>query len=108
MKHLIPSGFATQASSRSPLAALYVAARDADARSAFGSIVVFNRPVDIDCANALLESYVEGIAAPEYEEGAMGIFEGKKDLRIMKYSNLDRLPKFVGDDTSGLYLLKME
>lgn len=106
MKHLVPSGFATQNGIVS-LDNLYRKARDADARSAFGSIVVFNRPVDKDCANALLESYVEGIAAPEYEEGAMGILEGKKDLRVMRYSNLDKLPKFVGDDTSGLYDLKV-
>jgi len=106
MKHLVPSGFATQNGIVS-LDHLYRKARDADARSAFGSIVVFNRPVDRDCANTLLESYVEGVAAPEYDEGAMGILEGKKDLRTMKYSNLDKLPKFVGDDTSRLYDLKV-
>src|SRR3989338_1765156 len=88
MKHLVPSGFATH--KVESLDNIYRKARDADARSAFGSIVVFNRPVDRDCACALLESYVEGIAAPEYEEGAMGILEGKKDLRVMKYSHLDR------------------
>lgn len=106
MKHLVPSGFATQNREVS-LDNLYRKARDADARSAFGSVVVFNKPVTKDCANALLESYVEGIASPEYEEGAMEILEEKKDLRVMKYSNLDKLPKFVGDDTFGLYDLKV-
>ena len=106
MKHLVPSGFATQFEGAS-LDNLYRKARDADTRSAFGSIVVFNRPVNRDCANALLESYVEGVAAPEYEEGVMGILEGKKDLRVMQYSNLDKMPKFIGDDTQGLYDLKV-
>ncbi len=105
MKHLVPSGFATQYHP-APLEELYYKARNADARSAFGSIVVLNQPVTLACAHALLESYVEGIAAPEYEESAMTILETKKDLRIMLYSNLDKLPKFIGDDTAGLYDLK--
>jgi phosphoribosylaminoimidazolecarboxamide formyltransferase/IMP cyclohydrolase len=105
MKHLIFSGFATQNGTTS-LDNLYRSAKYTDARSAYGSVVVFNRPLTIDCAHALLESYVEGVAAPEYEEGAMGILETKKDLRVMQFSNLDRLPKFVGDDTQELYDIK--
>src|SRR3989344_3262330 len=46
MKHLIPSGFARQVQGES-LDELYRRARDADARSAFGSVVVFNREVDL-------------------------------------------------------------
>jgi phosphoribosylaminoimidazolecarboxamide formyltransferase/IMP cyclohydrolase len=105
MKHLIFSGFATQNGTTS-LDNLYRSARYTDARSAYGSVIVFNRPLSIDCAHALLESYVEGVAAPEYEEGAMGILETKKDLRVMQFSNLDKLPKFVDDDTQGLYDIK--
>jgi phosphoribosylaminoimidazolecarboxamide formyltransferase/IMP cyclohydrolase len=108
MKHNIPSGFATQCTlNDKTLLELYKNARDADARSAFGSVVVFNRTVDKDTANELLETYVEGVAAPEYHEGVMGILEQKKDLRVMQFSNLDRLPKFVGDDTEGLYDMKV-
>ncbi len=106
MKHLVPSGFATQFGEAS-LADIYRRARDADARSAFGSVVVFNKPVDRDCAEALSESYIECVAAPEYEEGAMGILDGKRDLRAVLFSNLDRIPRFVGDDTQGLYDLKV-
>ena len=108
MKHLIPSGFATSSleNKTEGLADLYRKARNADARSASGSIVVFNKALDKDGANALLESFVECVAAPEYEEGVMNILDGKKDLRVILYSNLDKLPKFVGDDTQGLYDLR--
>jgi phosphoribosylaminoimidazolecarboxamide formyltransferase/IMP cyclohydrolase len=89
------------------LANLYRNARDADARSAFGSVVVFNKPVDKDTANALLETYVEGVAAPGYEDGAMGILEQKKDMRVVLFSNLSKVPKFIDDDVGGIYDMKV-
>jgi len=106
MKHLIPSGFATQHKDNS-LDDIYRKARDADARSAFGSIVVLNRPLDKATAEAIMESYVEGVAVPEYEEGTMEILERKKDIRAILFSNLERLPRFMGDDVEGLYDLKV-
>ncbi len=105
MKHLVPSGFARQHNGNS-LDTIYVKARDADARSAFGSVVVFNRPVDQASAEAITSTYVEVVAAPEFEEGAMAALEKKKDLRTVLFSNIDKMPKFVGDDTGGLYDLK--
>ncbi len=107
MKHLIPSGFARQFQNNN-LDTIYQQARDSDTRSAFGSIVVSNRPIDVATAEAITSTYVEGVAAPEYEEHTMDIFERKKDLRTLLYSNLDKLPKFIGDDTLGLYDLKTQ
>ncbi len=106
MKHCIPSGFVTQHGGNS-LDTIYRLARDVDARSAFGSVVVFNRPIDTATAQAIMESYVEVVVAPGFEEGTMGIFHTKKDIRVVTYSNLDKLPRFEGDDTQGLYDLKM-
>ena len=106
MKHLIPSGFARQHEGNDQ-AAQYLLARDADARSAFGSVAVFNRPVEKATAEALMSTYVEGVAAPDFEEGALGILERKNDLRVIFFSNLDRLPRFTGDDVGGLYDLKV-
>jgi phosphoribosylaminoimidazolecarboxamide formyltransferase / IMP cyclohydrolase len=105
MKHLVPSGFARQFNG-TELSNIYEKARDADTRSAFGSIVVFNRSVDKASAEAIASTYVEGVAAPEFEEGALGILEGKKDLRAILYSNLNKIPKFVGDDVGGIYDFK--
>ena len=105
MKHLVPSGFARQFNNNN-LDNIYEQARDADARSAFGSVVVFNRSVDTTTAEAIMSSYIEGVAAPEFEEGTMEILERKKDIRAILYSNLDKLPRFVGDDVNGLYDIK--
>jgi len=106
MKHVIPSGFATQFQVNS-LDDIYTKARDADARSAFGSVVAFNRSLDKATAEAIMSTYVEGVAAPDYEEGVLGILERKGDIRAVLYSNLDRLPKFVGDNIEDLYDLKV-
>lgn len=105
MKHTIPSGFATQFEGNA-LNEIYVLARDADARSAFGSVVVMNRPLDKRTAEAVLSTFVEGVAAPEFEEGVLAMLEAKKDLRVILYSNIDRIPKFIGDDTKGIVDLK--
>ena len=105
MKHLNPSGFARQWNGNS-LDSIYEQARDADARSAFGSIVVLNRAVDTVTAESITSSYVEVVAAPEFEEGVLDLFGRKKDLRAVLYSNLDKLPKFVDDSVDGLYDIK--
>ena len=106
MKHLVPSGFATQWGGNS-LEDIYVKARDADARSAFGSVVVMNRPLDKPTADAIMSTYVEGVAATGYEEGTLDILGRKKDIRAILFSNLDKMPRFVGDDIEGLYDLKV-
>lgn len=106
MKHLVPSGFATQWGGNS-LEEIYVKARDTDARSAFGSVVVMNRPLDKPTAEAIMSTYVEGVAATEYEEGTLDILGRKKDIRAILFSNLDKMPRFVGDDIEGLYDLKV-
>ncbi|MBU1974902.1 MAG: IMP cyclohydrolase [Nanoarchaeota archaeon] len=106
MKHLIPSGFATQYR-KERLAKTYRLARDADFRSAFGSMVVFNTKVDVQTAKAIMERYVEGVAAPGFEEQALIVFGQKKDLRVIEFSNLDKLPKFIDDDTRGLFDMKV-
>lgn len=106
MKHASPSGFAVQHEENS-LDTIYELARDADARSAFGSMMVTNSPLDKTTAEAVMSSFVEGVAAPEFEQGTMDIFSRKKNLRVILYSNLDKLPKFKGDDITGLYDLKV-
>jgi phosphoribosylaminoimidazolecarboxamide formyltransferase/IMP cyclohydrolase len=106
MKHASPSGFAVQQGNNS-LAETYRLARDVDARSAFGSIVVANRPIDKPTAEAIMTTFVEGVAAPEYEPGTLDIIGAKKDIRAILYSNLDKLPRFKGDNIAGLYDLKV-
>lgn len=99
MKHLVPAGFATQYKNNS-LTEIYVNARDSDMRSAFGSVVVTNSLVDFNMANEILKTYVECVAAPNFEEGVIDKFNKKKSMRIIEYSKLDNLPKFIGDKVS--------
>lgn len=105
MKHLIPSGFATQYN-KNELVDIYKNARDADARSAFGSVVVFNKKVDTATAKEIMTSYVEAVAAPEFDKEAIGILSAGKNMRIMVFSNLDKIPKFAGDNIAGIFDLK--
>ncbi|MBS3144126.1 IMP cyclohydrolase [Candidatus Woesearchaeota archaeon] len=100
MKHLIPSGFAKQVDGES-LDELYKKARDADARSAFGSVVVFNRRVDAAAATELMTTYVEGVAAPSFTADALKILGEKQDLRLILYDHLDRIPKFTSSLIQG-------
>ena len=106
MKHLVPSGFSVQNNDES-LCEIYKNARDADARSAFGSVVVFNKKVDKETAEEIMTSYVEAVAAPDFDKDAEEILGSKKNMRLFKFSNLDKIPKFAGDDTQGMFDLKV-
>ena len=83
MKHLNPSGVAS-AKPGEDLRSVYVRARDADPRAAFGSVVVFNAKVDGDTAREITSTFVEIVYAPDYEPSAIQVFDAKKDLRIGK------------------------
>ena len=106
MKHAIPSGFATQDGKGRSLGLIYTLARDADARSAFGSVVGTNVPIDKTTAEAIMSTYVEAVVAPGFDDGVMELFGQKKNLRVVRFSNLDKIPKFVGDSTCGLNDIK--
>jgi len=116
LKHNIVSGFATQTltgTGQRTDVELYQLARDSDRRSNFGGTVTFNYPVTLALVDALFELYraqgyvVDVIAAPEYEQGVLGAIErASNNVRVAKFSNLDKIPKFPGDDTHGLLDLK--
>src|SRR6059058_6343295 len=76
MKHLNPSGVAVGRSGQI-LSRVYVRARDADPRAAFGSVVAFNRPVDRSTAEELSKTFVEVVYAPDFEPSALTILNAK-------------------------------
>lgn len=106
MKHCNPSGVAIQIEDM-PLVTVYERARDADAQAAFGSVVVFNRTVDGDTADAIMQTIVEGVAAPGFDETAIEAFHNSdkyrrnKEIRIIKLPDFTQLPKFVDDQSAG-------
>ncbi len=96
MKHVNPSGAAAQ-NKDEPLVEVYKKARDCDALAAFGSVAGFNCEVDVATAEEIMNSYVECVVAPSYEEGCMEFFDQKKNIRIMQVDGLDAISKFMGD-----------
>ena len=52
-----------------------------DPKSAFGGVIGFNRPVDLDTARAIGDSFVEVLLAPGYEPEALKLLTEKKPNR---------------------------
>lgn len=96
MKHVNPSGAAAQ-NKDEPLVEVYKKARDCDALAAYGSVAGFNRMVDVATAEEIMNSYVEAVVAPGYEEGCMEYFGKKKNIRIMQVDGIEEISKYVGD-----------
>jgi len=107
MKHCNPSGVAMQTGDM-PLVDVYRRARDADAQAAFGGVAVFNRPVDAATAVEIMQTIVEGVAAPGYEPGVLEIFNDNerfkrnKDIRIIELPDYGVLPKYMDEGTDVL------
>lgn len=104
MKHCNPSGVA-MAVDGLDLKTVYQRARDADAQAAFGSVVGFNTTVDAATAEEIMQTIVEGVAAPGYEPEALTIFNDfdrfkrNKAIRIVKLPPYDALHRFIDEGT---------
>ncbi len=107
MKHCNPSGVAIEVDGMA-LVDVYRRARDADAQAAFGSVVVFNRPVDTATAEDIMSTIVEGVAAPGYEDGVVEIlsdadrFKKNREIRVIQLPDFSALPKYVDDECGAL------
>ena len=80
IKHTNPAGIGV---GRTNLEA-YKRALSTDPVSAFGGIVAFNRKVDSETANAVIEVFSEVIIAPGYDDEALEVFRNKKNLRVLQ------------------------
>ena len=107
MKHCNPSGVAIETGGQ-PLVEVYLRARDADAQAAFGSVVAFNTEVDADTAEAIMQTIVEGVAAPAFSAEALELFNDgdrfakNKAIRIIRVPDISQLPKFIDDGANAL------
>ena len=105
MKHCNPSGVAIEVDGH-PLKKVYERARDADAQAAFGSVVVFNVEVDGDTAREIMQTIVEGVAAPAFTDEALEVlnnfaeFKRNKEIRVIKLPSFDSLPKYIDDPSA--------
>jgi phosphoribosylaminoimidazolecarboxamide formyltransferase/IMP cyclohydrolase len=92
VKHNNPCGVARSQS----LEEAYLKANMADRVAAFGGCIALNRPVDRATAEAVNQQYAEVVVAPDFEDGVMDIFAKKKNLRVIRIGNIERLEAFVG------------
>jgi phosphoribosylaminoimidazolecarboxamide formyltransferase/IMP cyclohydrolase len=92
VKHNNPCGVALA----DTLEDAYLKANIADRVAAFGGCIALNRAVDKATAEAIVQQYAEVVVAPDFEPGVMDVFATKKNLRVVKISNIERLQSFVG------------
>ena len=79
VKHNNPCGVAV---GPDPLSA-YQSAFKCDPVSAFGGVIAFNREVDAAVATALMDQFVEVLAAPAFSTEAIEIMAAKPNIRIL-------------------------
>ncbi len=79
IKHTTPCGLATGATP----AEAYRKALACDPLSAFGSVISFTVPVDVETAEAVSNLFVECVVAPQFSDEALEILGRKKNLRVL-------------------------
>lgn len=95
VKHLSPCGVAL---GKDVLDA-YKKAFECDPISAFGGIVAFSREVNESVAKLLNSVFLEVVIAPDFDEEALEILKGKKNLRIVKLNtSLEDYKRIANDD----------
>jgi phosphoribosylaminoimidazolecarboxamide formyltransferase/IMP cyclohydrolase len=80
IKHANPCGIAVGAD----VAEAHARAHACDPVSAFGGVIATNRPVSVAMAEQVAEVFTEVIVAPDYEDGALEVLQGKKNIRILR------------------------
>ena len=79
IKHANPCGIAVGAD----VAEAHRRAHECDPVSAFGGVIAVNRPVSVAMARQVAEVFTEVVVAPAYDEGAVEVLQGKKNVRIL-------------------------
>jgi phosphoribosylaminoimidazolecarboxamide formyltransferase/IMP cyclohydrolase len=80
VKHNTPCGAAIGES----VLDAYKKAYECDPVSIFGGIAAFNKKVDADTAGELAKIFLEIVIAPEFDDEALEILRGKKNLRVIR------------------------
>ena len=91
VKHNNPCGVATG----STLAEAYFRANKADRLAAFGGAIALNRECDLETAKLIAENYAEVVIAPDFQPGVMEVFAAKKNLRVFRIRNMERLQNYA-------------
>ena len=81
LKHTNPCGAAIADSA----AAAFQKALQTDPLSAFGGIIGFNCPVDLQAAEEVAQNFFECVIAPEFDNEALERLGKKKNLRLLRF-----------------------
>ncbi|MEQ6902836.1 bifunctional phosphoribosylaminoimidazolecarboxamide formyltransferase/IMP cyclohydrolase [Nocardioides sp. YIM 152588] len=79
IKHANPCGIAVGAD----VAEAHRRAHACDPVSAFGGVIATNVPVSVEMARQVADVFTEVIVAPGYDDGAVEVLQGKKNIRIL-------------------------
>ena len=79
IKHANPCGIAVGPD----VAEAHRKAHACDPVSAFGGVIAVNRPVTVELARQVAEIFTEVIVAPSYQDGAVEVLAGRKNLRVL-------------------------
>ena len=79
IKHANPCGIAIGAE----VAEAHRKAHECDPVSAFGGVIATNRPVSVAMAKQVADIFTEVVVAPAYDDGAVEILTGKKNIRLL-------------------------
>ncbi len=80
VKHATPCGVGLGPN----VASAFARARDGDALSAFGGVVLLNRPADLAVAEAMGAMFLEVVGAPAWSADALAALKKKKNLRMLQ------------------------
>ena len=79
IKHANPCGIAVGAD----VAEAHRKAHACDPVSAFGGVIAANGPVSVAMAEQVAEVFTEVVVAPDYDDGAVEVLHGKKNIRVL-------------------------
>ncbi|SCL63699.1 bifunctional phosphoribosylaminoimidazolecarboxamide formyltransferase/IMP cyclohydrolase [Micromonospora peucetia] len=98
IKHANPCGIAVGAD----VAEAHRRAHACDPVSAYGGVIAVNRPVSVELARQVSEIFTEVLVAPGFDEGAVEILQGKKNIRLLHAPAFDPLPAEWRQVTGGV------
>ena len=104
IKHANPCGFGL---GEQPKEA-YLRAVTTDPVSYFGGIVGFNREVDANTAEELIQPFLECIIAPSFSNSALEILKKKKNLRVISVGGAGLKDNFSIKSAAGGYLYQQK
>ena len=97
LKHNNPCGIAC----RPTVKEAYLAALAGDPVSAFGGVLVCNRPIDMAAAEEINKLFIEVIVAPKYEDGVLDLLFSKKNRVVLRLKADQYRPQTVKTALNG-------